>query len=106
MSEAEPSVGPSGPSERGTQHQSRVPEKPSLDGIEERVHARWDDEVAFEALFRRLGLSVDWSYLYKTIEDRAIRVAQRAFLRNLARGEAYQQEAPTLWDVDFRTAVA
>ena len=32
--------------------------------------------------------------------------ARSAFLRNLARGEAYQQEAPTLWDVDFRTAVA
>jgi valyl-tRNA synthetase len=65
-----------------------------------------EDEIAFEELFRRLGLSVDWSYLYRTVEDRAIRVAQRAFLRNLARGEAYQQEAPTLWDVDFRTAVA
>ena len=34
------------------------------------------------------------------------RVSQRAFLRNLARGEAYAQEAPTLWDVTFRTAVA
>ena len=31
---------------------------------------------------------------------------QRAFLRNLARGEAYLQEAPTLWDVTFQTAVA
>jgi valyl-tRNA synthetase len=28
------------------------------------------------------------------------------FLHNLARGEAYAQEAPTLWDVTFRTAVA
>ncbi len=64
------------------------------------------DEQAFEATWRRLGLSVDWSQLYRTIEPRARRVAQRAFLRNLARGEAYQQEAPTLWDVDFRTAVA
>jgi hypothetical protein len=49
---------------------------------------------------------VDWSLLYTTIGDRARRVSQRAFLRNLARGEAYQQDAPTLWDVDFRTAVA
>ena len=31
---------------------------------------------------------------------------QRAFLRNLARGEAYLAEAPTLWDVTFQTAVA
>src|SRR5262249_56630598 len=29
-----------------------------------------------------------------------------AFLHNLARGEAYQAEAPTLWDVTFQTAVA
>jgi len=65
-----------------------------------------DDEAAFEALYRRLGLSVDWGYTYTTIGERARRVAQRAFLRNLARGEAYQAEAPTLWDVDFRTAVA
>ena len=64
------------------------------------------DEQVFEALFRQLGLSVDWKYLYATIDDRSRRAAQRAFLRNLARGEAYAQEAPTLWDVDFRTAVA
>ena len=64
------------------------------------------DEDAFEELFRRLGLSVDWSYLYVTIGDPCVRTSQAAFLRNLARGEAYQHEAPTLWDVDFRTAVA
>jgi valyl-tRNA synthetase len=65
-----------------------------------------EDEKAFEALFKRLGLSVDWQHTYATIDDRARRVAQRAFLRNLARGEAYATDAPTLWDVDFRTAVA
>jgi valyl-tRNA synthetase len=64
------------------------------------------DEKVFEDLFRRLGLSVDWSLLYATIDERSRRASQRAFLRNLARSEAYTQEAPTLWDVDFRTAVA
>jgi valyl-tRNA synthetase len=64
------------------------------------------DEQAFEDLWRRLGLSVDWSLIYTTIGEGAQRVSQRAFLRNLARGEAYQAEAPTLWDVDDRTAVA
>ena len=29
-----------------------------------------------------------------------------AFLHNLARGEAYSADAPTVWDVDDRTAVA
>ena len=64
------------------------------------------DEKIFEDLFRTLGLSVDWSLLYATIDERSRRASQRAFLRNLARGEAYTQEAPTLWDVDFKTAVA
>ena len=47
-----------------------------------------EDEKAFEALFKRLGLSVDWQHTYETIGERARRAAQRAFLRNLARGEA------------------
>jgi valyl-tRNA synthetase len=64
------------------------------------------DERAFEDLWRRVGLSVDWSLLYTTISDQSRRVSQRAFLRNLARGEAYRAEAPTLWDVTFQTAVA
>jgi valyl-tRNA synthetase len=65
-----------------------------------------EDEQAFETLWRHLGLSVDWSMTYTTIDDHARQVAQRAFLRNLARGEAYTAEAPVLWDIDFRTAVA
>jgi valyl-tRNA synthetase len=64
------------------------------------------DEVVFEELFRTVGLSVDWSYLYTTIGDESRAVSQRAFLRNLARAEAYQALAPTLWDVTFQTAVA
>jgi valyl-tRNA synthetase len=65
-----------------------------------------EDEVVFEDLWRRMGLSIDWSQTYQTIDRNAQRVSQLAFLRNLARGEAYQSEAPTLWDVTFRTAVA
>ncbi|WP_237109460.1 valine--tRNA ligase [Nonomuraea sp. MG754425] len=64
------------------------------------------DEQAFEEVWRRVGLSVDWSLLYTTISDQSRAVSQRAFLRNLLRGEAYLAEAPTLWDVSFRTAVA
>jgi valyl-tRNA synthetase len=65
-----------------------------------------EDEKQFEDLWRQLGLSVDWNLTYRTIGNEAQLAAQRAFLRNLARGEAYQAEAPTLWDVTFRTAVA
>ena len=65
-----------------------------------------EDEKQFEDLWRTLGLSVDWTQTYRTIGDDAQRAAQRAFLRNLGRGEAYRADAPTLWDVTFRTAVA
>ena len=60
----------------------------------------------FEQLWRRVGLSVDWKNVYRTISESSRATAQRMFLHNLERGEAYAQEAPTLWDVTFRTAVA
>ncbi|MHA3702832.1 valine--tRNA ligase [Jatrophihabitans sp. YIM 134969] len=64
------------------------------------------DEVQFEAVLRRIGLSVDWSLQYATIDPERRRVAQQAFLDDLGRGSAYLADAPTLWDVDFQTAVA
>src|SRR3954447_19362757 len=92
----------------------RPPEKPGKDVVavsrrnfvelcEELTEA---EEKVFEELWRRLGLSVDWTMTYQTIGRESRLISQRAFLRNLERGEAYQAEAPTLWDVDFRTAVA
>ncbi|GAA1787527.1 valine--tRNA ligase [Luedemannella flava] len=65
-----------------------------------------EDERAYEALWRRLGLSFDWSYQYTTIGEQARLASQRAFLRALARGEAYTAQAPTLWDTTYATAVA
>ncbi len=64
------------------------------------------DEKAFEDLFRRIGLSVDWTRTYTTINAHCRRISQLAFLENLERGEAYHLEAPSLWDVTFQTAVA
>ena len=64
------------------------------------------DERAYEDAWRRLGLSVDWSTSYRTIEDAPAAVSQRAFLQALAAGDAYQAQAPVLWDVTFGTAVA
>jgi valyl-tRNA synthetase len=64
------------------------------------------DEAVFEALWRTLGLSFDWNYQYTTIGRTSQVASQKAFLRNVGRGEAYLQEAPTLWDVTFQTAVA
>src|SRR5262245_41584337 len=73
--------------------------------IELCVRLTIEDEKAFEQLWRYLGLSIDWSMTYATIAKPAQRVSQAMFLRLLRRGLAYQLEAPTLWDVDFKTAV-
>ena len=63
-------------------------------------------EESFEHQWRIIGLSVDWDLTYATIDDSSRRVAQLGFLRNLRRGEAYAAEGPSMWDVDFHTAVA
>jgi valyl-tRNA synthetase len=65
-----------------------------------------EDEQAFEDLWRHLGLSVDWSMTYTTIGEHAQRVSQQAFLNELEQGVIVHYDAPTLWDVGFRTAVA
>ncbi|MCX7809126.1 MAG: valine--tRNA ligase, partial [Deltaproteobacteria bacterium] len=65
-----------------------------------------EDEKAFEALFRRIGLSVDWSQSYATIDAHSRRIAQLSFLDLYQKGLIYHSESPTLWDIDFQTAVA
>jgi valyl-tRNA synthetase len=65
-----------------------------------------EDEGAFKDLWQRLGLSVDWALEYSTISAHARKIAQWSFLDLFRRGHVYHVEAPTLWDVDFHTAVA
>ncbi|MDR2539010.1 MAG: valine--tRNA ligase, partial [Bifidobacteriaceae bacterium] len=65
-----------------------------------------EDEKQFEKLWRYLGLSVDWSQNYQTIDQRSLQISQRAFIENYQAGQAYTKLAPGLWDVTFQTAVA
>jgi valyl-tRNA synthetase len=78
--------------------------RPNFVELCERLTAELEHD--FERQWRTMGLSVDWSLTYATIDERVRRVAQLALLRNLDRGEAYASDAPTMWDVDFQTAVA
>ena len=91
------------PAKADPKNQVRISRRNFVELCRELTHI---DEKTFEHLWRRVGLSVDWSSLYTTISNDSIAVAQKAFLRNVARGEAYLSEAPTLWDVTFQTAVA
>ena len=63
-------------------------------------------EQEYFELWSTVGLSVDWDQTYTTIGPVASRISQKGFLRLLERGVAYRSGAPTLWDVDMKTAVA
>jgi len=63
-------------------------------------------EDRFEALWRRLSLSVDWRYRYSTISPLAQRTSQASFIQLYQDGLAYTQVAPTLWCPECQTAIA
>ncbi len=65
-----------------------------------------EDEKAFEGLWRRLGLSIDWRDTYATIDVNCRKTSQASFLDLVEKGQVYSVESPTMWDVDFQTAVA
>ena len=65
-----------------------------------------EDERAFMDLWQRAGLSVDWQETYATIDDHSRTIAQLSYLDLYKKGHIYSAEAPSMWDVDFGTAVA
>ena len=65
-----------------------------------------EDEKAFEDLWRRLGLSIDWRDTYATIDADCRSASQASFLDLVEKNQVYSVESPTMWDVDFQTAVA
>ncbi|MFP4384704.1 MAG: valine--tRNA ligase [Spirochaetia bacterium] len=65
-----------------------------------------EDEKVFKNLWQRSGLSVDWDEEYATIDSRSRALAQYSFLDLHGKGHIYSTESPTMWDVDFSTAVA
>jgi valyl-tRNA synthetase len=65
-----------------------------------------EDERAFKGVFERLGLSCDWDQTYTTVGERSRFVSQLSFLRLLEKGEAELRDAPTMWDIDYQSAIA
>jgi valyl-tRNA synthetase len=60
----------------------------------------------YEDLWRRLGLSVDWSQRYSTIDERSRRTAQLSFVRMHRAGHVRRRSDPILWCPEDRTALA
>jgi valyl-tRNA synthetase len=65
-----------------------------------------EEERKYEQLWRRLGLSIDWRYTYRTIDERSRRISQFSFIDLHRKGLAYRQEAPTIWCPECHTAIA
>ncbi len=82
----------------------RVISRPDFIELCARVTA--EDEKSFLEMWRRVGLSVDWTTEYATIDARCRRLAQLSFHDLFEKGHVYQNYAPFMWDVDYQMAVA
>ena len=74
--------------------------------IERCLEVSEEEERNYEALWQRLGLSIDWRYTYRTIDEFSRRTSQLSFLDLYRRGLAYHREAPSIWCPECRTAIA
>ncbi len=60
----------------------------------------------YEDLWRRLGLSLDWSLRYSTIDARCQRTSQTAFIALHEKGYVRRAAEPILWCPEDRTSLA
>ncbi|MCW5851308.1 MAG: valine--tRNA ligase [Anaerolineae bacterium] len=63
-------------------------------------------ERDYQALWQRLGLSIDWRYTYRTIDDLSRKTSQLSFLDLYRQGRAYRQSAPAIYCPECRTTIA
>jgi valyl-tRNA synthetase len=74
--------------------------------IEKCLQVSEEEERAYEALWQRLGLSIDWRYTYRTIDDLSRRTCQFSFIDLYKKGLVYHKEAPSIWCPECGTAIA
>lgn len=65
-----------------------------------------EDQKQYEALWRRLALSVDWNQTYETISNFSQSIAQRSFLDLYHKSFVDNRLSIVFWDTQFQTAVA
>ncbi len=74
--------------------------------IEKCLEVSEQAEEEYQALWQRLGLSIDWRYTYRTIDAESRRISQRSFIDLYRKGLAYRGEAPAIWCPECHTALA
>lgn len=65
-----------------------------------------DYEKGYRKAWTSLGLSVDWSLLYRTIDRNAQKASQLSFIELYEMGRVYRKETPTMWCPKEKTAVS
>ncbi len=63
-------------------------------------------EKEYECIFKRMGLSCDWTQVYKTIEPRVQRISQLSFIKLHEKGRVYRKLAPAIWCPKCATAIS
>jgi valyl-tRNA synthetase len=63
-------------------------------------------EAGFIESFSRIGLSIDWSQTYRTIDDRSVTISQMSFMDLYEKNLIYRTLQPTIWDTIDQTALA
>jgi len=60
----------------------------------------------FRKVFEEIGISVDWSLIYSTINDLCQRISQKSFIELYKKGKVCKQETPVTWCTSCQTAIA
>ena len=74
--------------------------------IEKCLQVSQEAEVEYEGLWKRMAISIDWRYTYRTIDELSRRTSQWSFIDLYRKGLVYHQEAPTIWCPECSTAIA
>jgi valyl-tRNA synthetase len=65
-----------------------------------------DVEQEYQAIWQRLGLSIDWRYTYRTIDKHSRLLCQLSFINLYRRGLVYRREAPAIWCPECQASFA
>ncbi|MFW5745918.1 MAG: class I tRNA ligase family protein, partial [Nanoarchaeota archaeon] len=62
--------------------------------------------ATYKKMWTDVGLSVDWSLLYSTINEKCQRISQRSFIDLYKKKLVERRNDPIMWDTHFQTAIA
>jgi len=60
----------------------------------------------YKELWELMGISVDWTKTYSTINPHSQKIAQWSFLDLYQKGYLERREDPIMWDISFQSALA